>query len=95
MCGLLGNCSGVLSLLVTCVGVSTALDRCCPLLRRLSHYCFEFRIALYGNSVVYLISIFGLSVNVKISQGCQAFSPFFQSELRSLFRSLGQKRVPR
>jgi hypothetical protein len=71
--GLLGNCSGVLSLLVTCVGVSTALYRCCPLLRRLSHYCFEFRIALYGNSDVYLVSIFGLSVNVKFLKGVKHF----------------------
>jgi len=38
-------------------------------LRKLSHYCFEYQIALNGKSVVYLVSIFGLSVNVKFLKG--------------------------
>jgi len=28
-------------------------------------YCFEYRVALYGESVVYLVPVFGFSVNVK------------------------------
>ena len=38
------------------------------------HYCFEYRIALYGESVIYLVSVFGFSVDVKLLKGVEHFS---------------------
>ena len=35
------------------------------------HYCFEYRIALYGESAIYLVSVFNFSVNVKFLQGVE------------------------
>ena len=42
-----------------------------PSLRGMFHYCFEYRVALYGESVIYLVSVFGFSVNVKFLQGVE------------------------
>lgn len=39
------------------------------------HYCFKYRFALYGQFIVYLVSIFGLSINVKFLKGSKDF-PF-------------------
>ena len=41
------------------------------------HYCFEYWIALYSESVVYLVSVFGFSVDVKFLKGVKHFSFFF------------------
>jgi len=38
------------------------------------HYCFKYRLTLYGKSIVYLFSVFGLSVNVKFLEGMKHFS---------------------
>ena len=35
------------------------------------HYCFIYRIVLYGETVIYLVSIFYFSVNVKFLQGVE------------------------
>jgi len=40
----------------------------------MSHCCFEYRIALYGKSAIYLVSVFGFSVNVKFLEGIKPFS---------------------
>jgi len=45
-----------------------------PSLREMFHYCFEYRIALYGDSVVYLVPIFGFSLNVQFFKGVEHFS---------------------
>jgi len=45
-----------------------------PSLRGMFHYCLEYRVALYGKSVVYLVPVFGFSVNVKFSNGVEHFS---------------------
>ena len=45
-----------------------------PSLRGMFHYCFEYQVALYGESVVYLVPVFGFSVNVKIFKGVEHFS---------------------
>ena len=50
-----------------------------PSLRRMSHYCFKYRIALYGKSVIYLVSVFGFSVNVKFLKGVKHFSLSFKA----------------
>ena len=38
------------------------------------HYCFEYRVALYGESVVYLVPVLGFSLNVKFFKGAEHFS---------------------
>ena len=37
-------------------------------------YCFKYRVALYGQFIIYLVSIFGLSINVKFLKGIKHFS---------------------
>ena len=38
------------------------------------HYCFKYQVALYGKFIIYLVSIFGLSVNVKFLKGIKHFA---------------------
>ena len=45
------------------------------------HYGFEYRVALYGESVVYLVPVLSFSVNVKFFKGVEHFFPFSYSEL--------------
>jgi len=45
-----------------------------PSLRGMFHYGFEYRIALYCESVVYLVPVLSFSVNVKIFKGVEHFS---------------------
>jgi len=54
------------------------------------HYCFEYRVALYGESVVYLVPVFGFSANVIFFKGVEHFS-LSLIELCSLFRPLGRR----
>ena len=46
-----------------------------PTLNGMLHYCFKYRVALYGQLIVYLVSIFGVSINVKFLKGVKHF-PF-------------------
>ena len=61
-----------------------------PSLRGMFHYCFEYRVALYGESVVYLVPVFGFSANVIFFKGVEHFS-LSLIELCSLFRPLGRR----
>ena len=45
-----------------------------PSLRGMFHYCFEYRVALYCESVVHLVHVFGFSANVKFFKGVEHFS---------------------
>ena len=45
-----------------------------PSLRGMFHYGFENRVALYGESVVYLVPVLSFSVNVKYFKGVEHFS---------------------
>ena len=45
-----------------------------PSLKGMFHYCFEYRVALYGESVVYLVPVLGFSLNVKFFKGAEHFS---------------------
>ena len=47
---------------------------CAALPRVMFHYCFEYCIAMYGESVIYLVSVFCVSVDVKFLQGVKHFS---------------------
>ena len=45
-----------------------------PSLRGMFHYCFEYRVVLYGESVVYLVPVLSFPVNVKFFKDVEHFS---------------------
>ena len=78
LCGLLGNCSGVLSLWVTCVGVSTAFYMCCPLWEDCLTIVSNIGLLCTVSLSFMWFPFFGLSVNVKFRNGIKRFSLSFK-----------------
>jgi len=93
--GFLGNCSGVLSLQVTYVGVPTAFYRCCPLWEDCLTIVSNIRLLCTVSLLfIWFPLLVSLSVNVKFIKGNKHFFSFLSKWITLIISLIGPEECP-